>query len=124
MALVPLVLTALLAGQSNRPEIDFIGAGRGSLHPALLLTAVAPHLYGAAGPMADFWGPPSFAWTGTDLFTAQNVGQSYIGALPLALLIAGIVRGDLWAREIRFFTVAFARVAALCARLVHARFSV
>ncbi len=106
VALVPVVLTALLAGQSNRPEIDFIGAGRGSLHPALLLTAVAPHLYGAAGPMADFWGPPSFAWTGTDLFTAQNVGQSYIGALPLLLLVWGAVRGQLWAREVRFYSVA------------------
>lgn len=108
VALVPVVLTALLAGQSNRPEIDFTGAGRGSLHPALLLTAVAPHLYGAAGPMADFWGPPSYHWPGTDLFTAQNVGQSYIGALPLLLLIAGLVRGDLWRREVRFFTIAFA----------------
>ncbi len=108
VALLPIVLTALLASQSNRPEIDFIGAGRGSLHPALLLTAFAPHLYGAAGPMADFWGPPSFAWTGTDLFTAQNVGQSYIGALPVMLLAAGLVRGELWAREIRFFTIAFA----------------
>ncbi len=107
VALVPVVLTALLAGQSNRPEIDFIGAGRGSLHPALLLTAFSPHLYGAAGPMADFWGPPSFAWRGTDLFTAQNVGQSYIGALPVALLLAGALRGDLWAREVRFFTAAF-----------------
>jgi len=108
VALVPVVLTALLAGQSNRPEFDFISAGRGSLHPSLLLTAFAPHLYGAAGPMADFWGPPSYHWPGTDLFTAQNVGQSYIGALPVALLIAGFVRGDLWKREIRFFTIAFA----------------
>lgn len=107
VALVPVVLTALLAGQSNRPEIDFVGAGRGSLHPALLLTAFAPHLYGAAGPMADFWGPPSFTWTGTDLFTAQNVGQSYIGALPVALLIAGVVRGDALDREIRFYAAAF-----------------
>jgi hypothetical protein len=110
VALVPVVLTAVLAGQSNRPEIDFVGAGRGSLHPALLLTAVAPHLYGAAGPMADFWGPPSYHWPGTDLFTAQNVGQSYIGLLPLMLLGAGLWRGQLWAREVRYFTIAFAIV--------------
>lgn len=107
VALVPVVLTALLAGQSNRPEIDFVGAGRGSLHPALLLTAISPHLYGAAGPMADFWGPPSYHWPATDLFTAQNVGQSYIGVLPLALLFAGLARGEAWAREVRFFSVAF-----------------
>ena len=61
---------------------------------------------GAADPQVPYWGPPSFAWTGTDLFTAQNVGQSYIGALPLLLLVWGAVRGHLWAREVRFFTAA------------------
>jgi hypothetical protein len=106
VALVPVVLTALLAADSNRPEIDLEGAGRGSLHPALLLTTIAPHLFGAAGEMADYWGPPSLAWQGTGLFIAQNVGQSYIGAVPLILIIAGVVRGDLWSREIRFFSVA------------------
>lgn len=108
VAATPVIMTALLASESNRPEIDVVGAGRGSLHPALLLTAFTPHLYGAAGPMAEFWGPPSFHWRGTDLFTAQNVGQSYIGALPVALLFAGLWRGELWAREIRVFTIVFA----------------
>ncbi|MGE0626831.1 MAG: hypothetical protein AB7O43_03340 [Hyphomicrobiaceae bacterium] len=103
---VPVVLTALLAAQSNRPIIDFIGAGRGSLHPALLLTAITPHLYGAAGETANYWGPPSFAWQGTDLFIAQNVGISYIGAIPLVMLIVGIVRGDAFAPGIRFYTFA------------------
>ncbi len=106
VASIPLLLTMLLAADSNRPAIDFVGAGRGSLHPALLLTAVTPHLYGAAGEMANYWGPPSFAWQGTDLFIAQNVGVSYIGALPLLMLMAGLVRGDAWAPGIRFYTIA------------------
>lgn len=105
---VPITLTVLLASQSNRPEIDFIGAGRGSLHPALLVTAAIPHLFGAAGRMEDYWGPPSFTWTGTDLFIAQNVGQLYLGAIPLLLLVIGAFRGVLWDREVRFFTIAAA----------------
>jgi hypothetical protein len=103
---VPLLLTFLFASESNRPEIDYIGAGRGSLHPALLLTLVAPDAFGASGRMADYWGPPSFAWSGTGLFIAQNVGELYIGAIPLLLILLASLRGDLWARDIRFFTIA------------------
>lgn len=104
---LPVLMTVLLAAESNRPQIDFEGAGRGSLHPALLVTFVLPQLFGAAGHMADFWGPPSFAWNHTGLFTAQNVGQLYIGAAPLLVLAAGAATGRLWDREIRFFAVAF-----------------
>lgn len=106
LIVVPVILTALVAGQSNRPEIDYVGAGRGSLHPALLATLVAPDVFGASGQMADYWGPPSMAWSGTDLFIAQNVGQLYIGAIPLLLVLAGACTGVLWAREIRFFSLA------------------
>lgn len=103
---VPVLLTALFAAGSNRPEIDFIGAGRGSLHPALLLTFFTPDLFGSSGEMANYWGPPSFTWTGTDLFIAQNVGQLYIGAIPVLLLVLGIATGALWQRDIRFMSCA------------------
>jgi len=105
---VPVALTALLAEDSNRLSIDYVGAARGSLHPALLLTLVMPDLFGAAGRMEDYWGPPSFAWPDTGLFIAQNMGVLYIGAVPLLLLVAAAVRGQLWAHEIRFFTCALA----------------
>jgi len=104
---VPVLMTVLLAADSNRPVIDFEGAGRGSLHPALLVTFFAPQVFGAAGAMAEYWGPPSFAWQGTGLFIAQNVGQLYIGAVPLILLLAGLFSGRLADREIRFFAIAF-----------------
>jgi hypothetical protein len=104
---IPLTLTLLLANQSNRPEIDYPGAAAGSLHPGLFVTSLIPHLFGAAGEMEKYWGPPSFTWEGTGLFTAQNVGQLYLGAIPALLLIAGAVRGVLWDREVRFFTLAF-----------------
>lgn len=103
---LPLLLTAQLAAESNRPSIDYAGAAKGSLHPALLLTLVAPNLFGAAGRMEDYWGPPSFAWQGTDLFVAQNMGVIYLGAIPLLLIGFAALRGDLWRSEVRFFTCA------------------
>jgi hypothetical protein len=107
VAAVPVLLTLLLAEGSNRPGFDFISAGRGSLHPAHLLTLAFADLFGAADPTVPFWGPPSFAWGSTDLFLAQNMGQLYLGALPLVAIVAlGIARGMLWARDIRFFTIA------------------
>ena len=110
MALVaiPVVLTSLLAVESNRPTIDLEGAGRGSLHPALLITAVIPQLFGAAFRMEDYWGPPSFAWADTGLFIAQNMGQIYIGVLPVLLIVVAVARRQMGAPEIRFFTAAFA----------------
>jgi hypothetical protein len=106
IASVPIVLTALLAADSNRPVIDTEGAGRGSLHPALLITFLLPQLFGAAGRMEDYWGPPSFAWSDTGLFIAQNMGQVYIGILPVFLILIALIRGQLFDREIRFFVAA------------------
>src|SRR5262245_19272543 len=99
LIVVPVVLTALLTAESNRPSIDYVGAGRGSLHPALLITTIAPEVFGASGRMEDYWGPPSFAWQDTGLFIAQNVGQLYIGAIPLILLLMAAARGRLWEPE-------------------------
>jgi hypothetical protein len=105
---VPITLTALLSESSNRPAIDLAGAGQGSLHPALLLTTFIPNLFGADGPFVDYWGPPSPRWGPVDLFFARNMGVLYIGALPIAAIVMGAVRGVLWTREIRFFTIAAA----------------
>jgi hypothetical protein len=107
IVVIPVLLTVLLAAESNRPAIDFIGAGRGSLHPVLLLTFLMSDVFGAAGDMKDYWGPPSFAWRDTDLFIAQNVGQLYIGAIPFVLIAGALFAGRLWSREIRFFLLAF-----------------
>jgi hypothetical protein len=108
---VPVVLTALLAAVSNRPEIGYAAAGRGSVHPAHLMMLVFADLFGASDFEREFWGPPGFPWHETfgqtDLYIAQNAGQIYSGALvPVAVLGLGLLRGQLWAREIRFFTVA------------------
>ena len=99
---LPVLLTALLAHQSNRPAFDYVSAARGSLHPALLLTLVVPDVFAASGRMEDYWGPPSFAWPDTGLFLAQNMGILYLGALPLVLLLLAAVRGWLSGREARF----------------------
>jgi hypothetical protein len=108
---LPVLMTALLAARSNRPEIGLLFAGRGSLHPANLLSFVFADLYGTSGP--HFWGPPSFAWTEawgpTNLFVAQNMGQIYAGAMAAVTILGlGLARGLMAAREIRFFTIAAA----------------
>jgi hypothetical protein len=109
VAAVPILLTLLLAESSNRPGFDYISAGRGSLHPAHFLTLAFADLFGAADPAVPYWGPPSFAWGPTDLFLAQNMGQLYLGALPLVAIVGlGLARGLLRAREIRFFAIAAA----------------
>ncbi len=103
---LPLIMTILLAGDSNRPAIDFEGAARGSLPPAGLLTLWAANLFGTDGPLPDFWGPPSFAWGPTDLFLARNMSALYGGAIPIVAVLAwGVGRGALLSRDIRYFVV-------------------
>jgi hypothetical protein len=112
---LPILLTELLATDSNRPEFSFIEAGRGSLHPTHLLSLVFADLFGAMDPKVDFWGAGGFAWNErfgmTDLFLAQNMSLLYSGALAAVMLVLGVTRGALWSREIRFFAVAMLLVA-------------
>jgi hypothetical protein len=112
---IPVIMTELLALDSNRPEFGFIDAGRGSLHPAHVLSLVFPDLFGAMDPTVDFWGPGGYAWNErfgmADLFLAQNMGLLYAGALVPVALIVGVTRGVLWSREIRFFAIATVLIA-------------
>jgi len=115
IAVVPLVLSALLAADSNRPTIGLEHAGRGSLHPALLLMLAFADLFGAADPNVEFWGPPSLGWDAamgpSGLALAQNMGEIYCGILAVVLILgAGLGRGLLWVREIRFFAIALGLV--------------
>ena len=109
---IPITLTILFADQSNRPQIDLDGAGAGSLHPALLATSVAANLYGSAGDMADFWGPPSFHWEGTGLYTAQNMGVVYMSAFALMAVAYAVVRDRAADKPVAFFTFAATLVLA------------
>lgn len=105
---VPIVLTVLVAADSNRPQIDLDGAGRGSLHPALLLSLFSADAFGASGNAGEYWGPPSFRWKDTGLYIAQNMGQLYLGALPALALVWGVASGALWRRDIRLYSIALA----------------
>jgi hypothetical protein len=110
IAVIPLVLSALLAADSNRPVIGLEHAERGSLHPSLLLMLAFADLFGAADPNVEFWGPPSLAWDAamkpSGLALAQNMGEIYCGILAVVLILgAGLGRGLMWAREIRFFPI-------------------
>jgi hypothetical protein len=111
VAAVPILFTLALAEQSNRPAIDLDGAGKGSLHPASLLTLFIANLFGAAGPLENFWGQPSPAWQArfgdVELFLARNMSVAYLGALPLiAILGVGIARGRAWDPGIRAVSIA------------------
>jgi hypothetical protein len=111
----PLAMTLLFSEVSNRAEIDVAEAARGSLHPASLLTAFIGDLFGARSPAVDYWGPSSSAWSPGQLTLSQNMGQVYVGALPVLAVIYLLARG--WSRmapEARFCA------GALGAMLVYA----
>ena len=96
---LPLLMTWLFAASSNRPVIDYEGAGRGSLHPAALMTMLVPNLYGVDGPLAEYWGPPSKAWGELDLYIARNMSALYMGILPvMAIVVIGVGRQALKSR--------------------------
>ncbi|MFO1115307.1 MAG: hypothetical protein U1E28_06470 [Beijerinckiaceae bacterium] len=99
----PVLLTLALAVDSNRPSIIMSEVVKASLHPASLLTAVVPDLYGVDGPLAEFWGPPSVKFGVTDLFLARNMGEVYMGALALAVLGATLYAFRRADRDMKYF---------------------
>jgi hypothetical protein len=107
IAVIPLAMTYLFIEASSRPQIEFLEAAQGSLHPASLLTGMIGDLFGALDPKVDYWGPYSGAWDATNLTLSQNMSQIYTGGLPILLLLTiGIVRRQAWIGEIRFFSLA------------------
>ncbi len=108
LAAGPILFSLLFILNSNRPDIPFKEAARGALHPGSLLTAVIPDLYSVRSD-APYWGPASIWWPAQWLSLNENMGQVYIGVLPVLLLLAiGVMRRKLWLREIRFFSLAIA----------------
>jgi len=111
VAAIPVIMSALLAVRSNRPEISFASAVGGSIHPVHLLQFAFADLFGAMDPKIEYWAPQSLiwdaAWGWPGLYLSQNMGLLYAGALTFAVMVSfGIIRGLAWAREIRFFTIA------------------
>ena len=112
---VPVLLSAALAIDSNRPAIILSEVVKASFHPASFLTFVAPNLFGTDGPLALYWGPPSTAFGVTDLFIARNMGSVYIGALALAALMAA--GAAVWRnadRDIRFIAAVIVVLVFYC----------
>ncbi|HRK24764.1 MAG TPA: hypothetical protein PLQ11_07410 [Beijerinckiaceae bacterium] len=107
LAGIPLLMTIMFADASQRAEIAYSEAVRGSLHPGSLLTGLVGDLFGAGNARVDYWGPSSSTWSPGVLTLSQNMGEIYFGILPIvAILTIGLVRGLVLAREIRFFTIA------------------
>jgi hypothetical protein len=115
VAIVPVLLTYILAQESNRPSIDFMGAGIASMHPASFITLVNSDLFGMRlhDPKVDYWGPPSeafkefFSDKAVTLYIARNMAEVYAGMIPaFAILMWGVARGKLLDREIRYTSFA------------------
>jgi hypothetical protein len=109
--MAPLLMALMFSQASSREAIDFTEAGRGSLHPAFLLTAIIGDLFGAADPKVDFWGPSSASWSPGLLTLSQNMGQVYVGLAPLMAAVALILRG--WRELSGEARLAFAALAAM-----------
>ena len=107
LAAGPILFSFLFVLDSNRPEIPFKEAIRGSLHPASLLTAIVPNLYSVRGDL-PYWGPGSLGWPAEWLSMSENMLEVYVGAAILLLLALGFMKGRLWSSEIRFFSIAAA----------------
>jgi hypothetical protein len=111
VAAIPVVMSALLAARSNRPEISFASAAGGSIHPVHLLQFPFADLFGAMDPKIEYWAPQSLiwdaAWGWPGLYLSQNMGLVYAGALTFAVVVSfGLIRRVAWAPEIRYFTIA------------------
>lgn len=105
---LPVLMTYQFVQVSNRTDIPFVDAGRGSLPPAALLTLLIGDFFSAGRQTVGYWGPPSADWNADGLALAQNMAVVYSGALAAVALIAlGFVRGLLWRREIAFYSIAF-----------------
>lgn len=92
---VPALLTLDALVSSTRPEIAFRVAGYASLHPASLLTLVAPDAFGALRP-DQYWGPGTLPWMALSAlgfdWNDATTGHLYIGVVPLAILTLALVR--------------------------------
>jgi hypothetical protein len=113
IAAVPIIMTTLLAARSNRPEISYASAAGGSIHPVHLLQFAFADLFGAMDPNIEYWAPQSLiwdaAWGWPGLYLSQNMALVYAGALTFVAVVSfGLIRSLVWAREIRFFTIAAA----------------
>ena len=112
---VPVLLTALLAAESNRPSIDYIGAGA-----RLAASGPAAHARRARRvrrlrPHGGLLGPAELRLAGHGPLHRPEHGPALHRRHPAAAdRCWPALRGQLWAREIRFFTVA-AGVALLYA---------
>ncbi len=121
LAAGPILLSLLFILDSNRPDIPFKEAARGALHPGSLLTAAIPDLYSVSSDL-PYWGPASIWWPAEWLSLNENMGQVYIGVVPVLLLLGiGVMRKKLLLREIRFFSLAIAGLLILRARPLHDR---
>ena len=110
---VPALLTLQLLADSNRPEIGFGTAVKGSLSPANAATLIAPDVFGTLTSMYTYWGPGPQSHGPSD-WTDPSVNYLFFGTLPALLFLGvGVAGGRLWRLgvEARFVLIAGALAA-------------
>ncbi len=107
LAIFPLLFTLLFAEASSRSTIALSEALSGSLHPASLLTTVVSDLFGAHSSGVPYWGPASPAWGEPGIVLTQNMGQLYVGVLPVLVTLGiGLTGRRVLDKDSRFFVAA------------------
>ncbi|WP_374446596.1 hypothetical protein [Stella sp.] len=90
---LPMLLTLDALAGSTRPEIDFRTAAYAALHPASLLTLIAPDAFGALTP-GSYWGSGTLPWMGLSIlgfdWNDQTTSHLYVGLVPLAVLFVAL----------------------------------
>ena len=87
IAAIPIAFTWDFARESNRPHFDFGFVVQGSLRLSEFLTAVCADLFGTSS--GAYWG--SADPTTSNFLLARNMGDVYVGALPLMAIIAACI---------------------------------
>jgi hypothetical protein len=90
---IPALLTLDMLPDSTRAGLDYSTTSEASLHPATLLTLIAPDFFGGLGSNA-YWGPGEDPWEAFSKLAMSNdptTSQLYIGALPFAFLALALV---------------------------------
>ena len=113
VAAVPVIMTALLAARSNRPEISFARPPPARSIRCICCSSSSPICSARWTRTIEYWAPQSpiwdAAWGWPDSISRRTCRWSMPArcrSWPSSSF--GLIRGLAWAREIRFFTIAAA----------------
>ncbi|MGE0713919.1 MAG: hypothetical protein AB7P02_00645 [Alphaproteobacteria bacterium] len=94
---VPVILTLDVLEVSTRADLTYRTAGYASLHPAALVTLLAPGAFGSFVP-EGYWGSGTLPWMALSAlgydWNDVTTAYLYVGAMPMAVLGLAFARED------------------------------